>query len=97
MVYEIDAVATQRAGTPVMREVDREDAPALAYTDRLPNGLTVWGQAIRAVRLHLSRTQQEVADHLGVTTRTLVRWETGERVPRPGPAAWYWLQMQRLR
>ena len=37
---------------------------------------------LRAIRRKLALTQKEVADRLGVSTRTVIRWEAGEGIPR---------------
>lgn len=39
-------------------------------------------EAVRALRKHLNRTQQEMATHLGVRQQTVSEWETGVYQPR---------------
>lgn len=92
-IYRIDVIETFTAKTPVMREVGREDAPALPYDYRLPSGRTVWGKTIRVTRLRLGLTQQDLADRFGVSTRTIQSWESGANRPRPRRAAWCWKQL----
>lgn len=95
-IYRVDVIETLRAKTPVMREEALEDAPALPYDYRFPNGATVWGVILRAVRLHLGLTQQDLADRFGVSTRTIQGWESGANRPRPRRAAWCWKQLMKV-
>ena len=39
------------------------------------------GQKIKRLRLAAGYTQQDVADAVGVTVRTIISWEQGVRVP----------------
>lgn len=39
---------------------------------------------IRAIRKRLNLTQKEVGARLGLSTRTVMRWEKGTHFPRPG-------------
>lgn len=41
----------------------------------------------RGIRERSGVTAQEVADHLGVTVTTVLRWERGEAIPRRAIAA----------
>ena len=94
-VYSLDVIATLRARTPVMRQADCEDAPALPYDHTFPNGRTVWGCAIREVRLRLNLSQEALAELLGASTRTIQSWEAGADRPRPRRAAWCWRKLTR--
>lgn len=44
--------------------------------------MTITGEAIKEARERLQLTQQELADELGVSLRTVGSWERGESVPR---------------
>ena len=39
------------------------------------------GKALRALRSRIGLTQQELGDHLGITARTVRKWEVGESYP----------------
>jgi DNA-binding XRE family transcriptional regulator len=41
-----------------------------------------WGENLRTVRESQGLTQQELADEVGVTQPTVVRWEAGENEPK---------------
>jgi DNA-binding transcriptional regulator YiaG len=51
-------------------------------------------QQIRALRLSRRMTQEEFGRALGVSTRAVIKWERGERVPG-GPAVLLMQQMQK--
>lgn len=44
--------------------------------------MNITGEQIRTQRERLQLTQQELADHVGVSMRTIGNWERGETVPR---------------
>lgn len=44
--------------------------------------MNITGEQIRTQRERLQMTQQELADHVGVSMRTIGNWERGETVPR---------------
>lgn len=41
------------------------------------------GQLIRAIRLEVGMTQEQLAAELGVTYSSMNRWENGRRTPSP--------------
>ena len=43
-------------------------------------------EGIKALRVHLGMTQQELADELGTRQQTISEWETGMYNPRGGTA-----------
>lgn len=59
----------------------------------LPGGGTVWGRAVYEVRALHGVTQEELADALGVTARTVYNWESGRAVPSRRRARVYWRQV----
>lgn len=44
---------------------------------------TPWYKRLELHRHNLDMTQQQLADEIGVPSRTLQRWEKGENVPTP--------------
>ena len=48
---------------------------------------TSWdAKSIRALRGHMGKTQQELADYLGTRQQTISEWETGMYKPRGASA-----------
>jgi DNA-binding transcriptional regulator YiaG len=43
-------------------------------------------ELVKDARTRLGMTHQAFAEALGVSRRTVIRWETGESEPRPGDA-----------
>src|SRR5262245_44006616 len=46
-----------------------------------------WSETLRALRAVRGATQEGWAAQLGVSRKTVQRWEAGERAPDPGAAA----------
>lgn len=88
--YRIDTDETDFCGFPCMRAVGVPDAPLLKYDATLPDGRTVWGCAFRATRIARGLTVAAAADAVGVSIRTVNRWELGRTTPSPTPARRYW-------
>lgn len=88
--YILDDTETEARGVPCYREKGRDDSPLLLHDAVLPDGVPVWGHAVRSVRTALGATQGEVADALGVHWRTVQKWELGEVTPGARKAALYW-------
>jgi len=87
----VDVLATTAAGTPCMRRVrDVHGEQVLAYTERLPNGHTVWGSTLRQIRLRLGWSQDEIGRLIGVSKRTITRWESGGTPPPQRRAQHAW-------
>lgn len=53
-----------------------------AYTVKRVNGAVQWdGELIKAMRFHMSFTQGQLAEELGVRQQTVSEWENGTYVP----------------
>ena len=52
--------------------------PPARYTVQQVNGAVIWnGELVKALRLHMKLTQNELADKLGVRQQTVSEWEKG--------------------
>ena len=90
-VWCVDVLATHAAGTPCMRRVDDvQGEQVLAYTERLPNGHTVWGATLRQIRLRIGWSQEDMGRLIGISKRTIIRWESGGTPPPQRRAQHAW-------
>lgn len=58
-------------------------APAVASVRSVGLGSIMRPKQIQELRRELRLTQDELAERLGVTRRTVIRWEAGVSMPHP--------------
>lgn len=90
--YEVNHERTERDGIPWLDEAGTQPRKSHDWAQKLPDGNTVWGRIMRAVRVGQGLTQVQVAERLGVTARTVHNWESGRVVPPKRKARIYWRQ-----
>lgn len=95
--YELNHDLTECDGVPWVDAVGAQPQTSHDWAHTLPDGNTVWGRVLRAVRIGTGTTQEQLANRLGVGVRTIHNWETGRTVPSKRKARIYWQQIAKTK